>query len=473
MSRKSFNRAYHTISILLFFVLLVLYIDVSITKDVLGLNRIVFLIGTIVMSVLYLSTYRRHNLMCFESIFLVLYILCVFFQELVLDNLLNDSMVSDVFYHYFSNHTMDKGLLLQSLALMVFLTASSAENNKKKYRIPNEELKYKVTTNYRLCVQILSIVVLGYIGVLFLNGTISSWFYYSNSSLKYNNTAIIYLTTLFMALTAYEFAELSRAGCDGFRSFLKKVDKLYLGEIFVISVLLLISGNRNEALLILFPTIFAYSAMVKHISNKAFLLGIAIGVALMVVIGVTRQFGVSVKSMQNSEISLFEVTRDFGFVDKNTNYLIEYTDTRGPMGFKNAIITLTSSIPYFGGIVTSVFNLTLDSRTPELTTKGMQLQSNMDSGLGTSLIGDLYCTGTFIFVILFMYFLGWLIAYLHNRFVIRKSFNQWLFVIYLFLMANVVYYIRAEWTMPFRYIGFTFIVILLFNVFSQKIKPSK
>lgn len=473
MSRKSLNRTYHTISILLFFVLLVLYMDVSITKDVLGLNRIVFLIGTIVMSVLYLSTYRRHDLMCFESIFLVLYILCVFFQELVLDNLLNDSMVSSVYYHHFSTHTMDKGLLVQSLALLAFLAASSAENNKNKYRIPNDKSKYKVTTNYKLCVQILSVVVLGYIGLLFLNGTISSWFYYSNSSIKYNNTAIVYLTMLFMALTVYEFTELSRTGCDDFKSFLKKVDKLYLGEISVISILLLISGNRNEALLILFPPVFAYSAMIKHISNKAFLWGLAIGVALMVVIGVTRQFGVSVKSVQNSEISLFEVTRDFGFVDKNTNYLIDYTDTRGPMGFKNALITLASSIPYLGGIFTSVFDLTLDTRTTELTTSGMQLQSNMDSGLGTSLIGDLYCTGTFVFVILFMYFLGWLIAYLHNRFVIRKSFNLWLLVIYLFLLANVVYYIRAEWTMPFRYIGFTFIVILFFNIFSQKAQVYK
>ena len=473
MFRKSFNRTYHTIAVVLFFVLLVLYIDVTLLKGVLGLNRIVFLIGTIVISVLYILTYRRHDLMCFESIFLVLYILCVFFQELILDNLSNDSMVSPVFYHNFSTQTMDKGLLVQSLALIAFLMSSSAENNRAQYRVYKDESKYKITTSYRLCVQILSVLVLGYIGLLFLNGTISSWFYYSNSSLEYNNTAIVYLTVLFMALTVYEFTELTRARCNGFKSFIKQVDKLYLGEISVISVLLLISGNRNEALLILSPLIFAYSAMIKHISNKTFILGIAIGAALMVVIGVTRQFGVSVESVQNSEISLFEVTRDFGFVDKNTNYLIDYTDTRGPMGFKNAMITLASSIPYLGGIFTFVFDLTLDPRTQELTTSGMQLQSNMDSGLGTSLIGDLYCTGTFIFVILFMYFLGLLIAYLHNRFVVRKSFNQWLLVIYLFLMANVVYYIRAEWTMPFRYIGFTFILILFFNFFSQKAQVYK
>lgn len=254
---------------------------------------------------------------------------------------------------------------------------------------------------------------------------------------------------------------LNRLGCYNFKSFLRKVKIINLIDIILISVLLLISGNRNECLLILLPAIVAYSSLIKPLSNVQSLIGIVAGVTAMVFIGVIRQFGYQTSS--DMDLGLFEATRDFGFVDPNTRYLIEYVDTHGPVYFNNAFLNLVSAVPFLGGFISYIFDFSYITRSTQITTDGMQLASNMDSGLGTSLIGDLYYTCGITFVLLFMLWFGWFVSSMHNRFVVRKEYNTWLFVLYCFNFANVVYFIRAEWTMPFRYIGFAFLIIILIS----------
>lgn len=197
----------------------------------------------------------------------------------------------------------------------------------------------------------------------------------------------------------------------------------------------------------------------------------SVGVSLMIVIGLTRQSN-DLALLQDKTINLYEMSRDFCFVDNNTKYLIDFTDKFSPAGFKNAFLNLLSSVPFLGGIVVSVTGLSYDTRSVDLTTQGMQLSSNMESGLGTSLMGDLYYTGGTFFTLFFMYFLGWLIATLYRRFMIEKKYDIWMLIIYLFMFSNVVYIIRAEWTMPFRYIGFSFVIALLLRLI-QPIKKLK
>jgi len=250
--------------------------------------------------------------------------------------------------------------------------------------------------------------------------------------------------------------------------FFKEVNKLYLFEILFISFLLLISGNRNECLLIILPMLICYHIFIKPFDNKQFIIVLIVGVVLMAAIGLTRQTG-SFSSLDKDAISIYEVTRDFASVDNNTKYLIDYTDRSSPVGIKNAMLCLFSSVPFLGGLITSVTGLENDTRTTELTTQGMQVSSNMDSGLGTSLLGDLYYTGGGIFAISFMYLFGFLIAILYRRFTLEKKYSIWYLVVYLFMFSNVIYVLRAEWTMPFRYIGFSFVIIIALRIF-QPIK---
>lgn len=443
-------------------VLLLLYISIS-HDEINAISKTPFLAFSIVISVLYLIFYRRNSIFCYESFFLLLYILSAFFYNLVIENLLDTSTVSAAFFNTsFSPEIENKGVLVNTISLVVFLLACIRVNE----RPSNILLKQRFTINrdYSLSIKLLSIATGVFIIYLFATGVILSWFQYSNNVSDYSNSDIVYLTMLFLVLTSLEFSRLSTNLCDSFKSFIRGINKVYLTEILTISFLLLVSGNRNECLLILLPLVICYHIFIKPFNNKQFLIMLSVGIVLMVVIGLTRQSG-TLDSLRGESISLYEITRDFGFVDNNTKYLIYYTDKNAPVGFGNALLNLFSSIPFLGGIIVSLTGWKYNIRTTDLTTQGMQVSSNMDSGLGTSLLGDLYYTGGFIFTIIFMYFFGWLMASLYRRFSIEKKYDIWSLIIYLFMFSNVVYCIRAEWTMPLRYIGFSFVILAVLRLF--------
>lgn len=433
-------------------------------------SGIPFLTISIAMSVGYLYFFRRRHLFCFETIFIIIYILSTYFIEIVIMNVGAESVISSVLKRSFSPTISNKALLLQSLGLYCFLLGETIENRK----VRNIRKKFYISCDFSLCVHFMSIIVSLYLVYLFTDGTVSSWFHYSgNNNGEYTNTSIVYLTILCIVYTVFEFSRLYEKGVTSFKTCILRLNKIYFANISIISTLLLISGNRNEALLILLPPIIAYCIFIKYITNKMFLTLFTIGGLSMIIIGLTRQAGVSAENIGNSELKLYESTRDFAYVDLSTKYLIEYSDEKSPIYFNNAIINMFSSVPFMGGLYTDVMGTDYDTRSVVLTTEGMQSEQNKASGLGTSLIGDLYYTGSLIFVLLYMLLFGMLMAYLFNRFTIRRSYSTWLLIIYLFLFSNCIYCVRAEWTMPIRYIGFSFFITFIVASLTATVKTSK
>ena len=452
------------------FVLGVLYMSCSMYDTLDLLPNISFLIVSILLSVLYLVIYRRNSIFCYETFFLLLFVLSTYFNEIIVKNMLDTSNVMLAYFNVsFSNKTENKGIILNTLCLVVFLIGATRVNMMSSNTIHNNF--FKINRNLSLSINVLAVITGLYIMYLGLSGVISSWFQYSNNVSDFSNSDIVYLTMLFLVNTSLEFSRLFDNKCNSLKSFFLKVNRIYFVEILFIGGVLLISGNRNECLLVMLPMIVSYHIFIKKIDTKQFFIMFSVGVSLMIVIGLTRQSN-DLALLQDKTINLYEMSRDFCFVDNNTKYLIDFTDKFSPAGFKNAFLNLLSSIPFLGGIVVSVTGLSYDTRSVDLTTQGMQLSSNMESGLGTSLMGDLYYTGGTFFTLFFMYFLGWLIATLYRRFMIEKKYDIWMLIIYLFMFSNVVYIIRAEWTMPFRYIGFSFVIALLLRLI-QPIKKLK
>ena len=464
MQKNFFNIFFYRGLWILAALLITLYFMNYTESIIVELPRMPFLIGTIVICFLYIIIYRRNDIFCYETIFFILFVLSVYFRDIVLDNLFDDSMVSSVLYTTFPPKIENAGVIVQSLSLIVFLLGAARINNQPLITSPCNS--FSIKNDFTAIGRLLGIIEGGYIAYLFFSGLIFSWFQYSGNATDYSNANIVYLTTLFLVHTSVEFARLNTKGCNNFNLFFKNVNKVYFIEISLISIFLLLSGNRNECLLILLPMIIAYSIFIKHITNKVFWVLLVTGASVMVFIGVTRQIGVL--QSNGDPITLFESTRDFGFIDNNTKYLIETVEKNGPIYFKNTFLNFVSAIPFLGGLVVYLTGLQYDIRSTDLTTDGMQLESNMDSGLGTSLVGDLYYTGGFWFTILFMYFFGVVLAKQYRRFMIERNFNIWSIMVYLFMFSNVVYYIRAEWTMPIRYIGFSFVIYLVLKVFVKQ-----
>lgn len=432
------------------------------------LSRHAWLCVSIIFSVLHIFIYRRMHIFCYETIFLFLFVFSTFFQEIIMDHLEDLSNVSDFYFAAtFSQSAINKSTMVQMMGLFSFLLGSAWKSypivGGVKWTYRNGQSH---SFDFELISKVLPIINSVYIAYLFLNGTIATWFHYSSYVGDYNNAQIVYLTVLLLVNTIFEFVKLNRRGCYSFGQFVIHINKLYLVDSLTIILLLLISGNRNEALLFIIPIVVMYSLFIHTVNNRSFVIGVCVGVLLMTFIGVTRQGKTS--SLSSVEMSLFDVSRDYLTVEKNTTYIIDYTDKNGPIYFKNTIMNLFSSVPYLGGLVSSLFGVETDVRSTVITTDGMQMSSNMGSGLGTSLIGDVYYSAKAFFVIVFFFVLGVMMSFLYNMFEMKKEFNIWWLVIYVYMVANSLYGIRAEWNMPFRYIGFSFVLMLLFMIFLPK-----
>lgn len=434
------------------------------------INGVPLMWMTVILCTLYLYIFRRHHLFCFETIFFIIYIISTFFFEIILLNVSADTNIASILTTQFNYNIENKGIILQTLSIIIFILGATFEN-KRKYKIHRI---FQIRYNLKNTNIILSIFLTSYLIMLIITGNVSTWFHYSGGSDDYSNTTVVYLTIICLVFTATEFSRLYKLNCTSLKSIIKKINKIYLFDILLISFLLIISGNRNEALLILLPPIVSYCVFIRYLSNKVFMILTVIGVFIMIFIGLTRQSGISSESVADTEISLYGSARDFGVVSINTKYLVYYVDKKEPIYFNNAIATAFSSIPFIGGLYVGITGHRGDARSTEITTLGMQ-SPNKNSGLGTSLVGDLYYTGGFVFVIFFMFFFGVFQAYLYKRFVISRDYNIWLLIIYLYLFANGVYYVRAEWTMPLRYIGFSFVLlgVLLFCCRRKTIISSK
>ena len=391
----------------LIFVLGLCFLKISEAEAVQVPSRRLFLAITVVDVVLYLYFYRRDNLCCFEFIFFFLYIISVFFQELIINNIVDDFNVTSVLGYSFNDRDSNVSILVQSSGLLIFILGAILGD--KSVLCQKKKGVWRKPVNLSASVNILGVLTGVYIVFLYLTGTIRSWFQYSGGDENYSNLDIVYLTSLFLPMTILEFYRLSDIKCDNIMSLLRRINKIYLVEILMIFLLLLVSGNRNESLLIIVPAVYSYSIFINKITNTNFFTLLFVGALVMILIGLTRQEGSSSDTIASSEVGLYESSRDFVFVDINTTYLIQYTDKEGPIYFKNGVLNIISIVPFLGTIVKVAFDIDYDIRSPEVTTLGLQNSVNMNTGLGTSLIGDLYYTAGFLFVILFMFFLGWLI----------------------------------------------------------------
>lgn len=461
MQRNGVSRLYDTLVVGLTLFLAAMYGYYALHGGGAALPVFPFLAGSVAVCVLYLYIYRRGSLFCFETLFFVLYILSAFFTTLVVDNLGPGVTVSNLFSYGFPSDVTNRSMLLQCLSLALFIVGCITENRKGGDRTS----KGRDALNYASASRLMSWATFLYVGYLCVDGTIATWFHYVNPTKDYTNTAIVYVTILMLVSTAMEFLRLTKQQYGGMGRMLRAVNKMYLFNLCVLSSLLMVSGNRNECLLILLPPIVAFGVYIRRISNRVFVIGLVAGTFLMVLVGVTRQLGVSVQTFNEQEVSVYEMTRDFACVDVNTQYLIQYTDVHGPILFTNAMTTLFSSVPLLGGVMNEVLGVQNDIRSTEITTMGMQ-SPDSDSGLGTALVGDLYYTGGVWFTVAFMFLFGKLMGYLTRRYTAGGDKNIWWLMVYLFMFANVVYIIRAEWTMPFRYIGFAFVVTVVFKIVS-------
>ena len=455
------NNNNHGFKILLSF-FLTLYL-IQYTLGLIGTHSIrmplfVNVVIYIVFFVAYLIKYRKDNLLCFELMAIPVAFLGLFFKD-VINPILPEFMS---LYSIASETEKMKSEDIQMIAFFALLIGCSVSNDKRNGSNFNNLIVKHTKTSYNLFIVVLSVVLMLLIIYDYRAGVFSSWFYYSHTDIMEvteRNEGLGHLTCLLLVATCVELVRLREKGISNLKNFIVSINKLYFVECLGISFLLFISGNRNEMLLIILPIVIGYTICIKKIPNKILIISMLVGVLLMAVAGMSRQDSVSLRW---SAISLFSLTRDFSGLGYNTDYLIEYTDNNGTSNFGELPNLFLSGIPYFGYQIIQAIDLKGPKTSAVICDDSVIIPH---SGFGTSLIGDLYYTAGLLWVIVFMYGLGFLLARLYYS---NKNINIYWLLFYTYMVANAVYYIRSSWAFPITILEYSMIILLIGQLLFRK-----
>ena len=354
---------------------------------------------------------------------------------------------------------------IQMLAYLALIFGCILGNERSYRKVLSQRTESKQSGNYGIFIFILTGILLLLIIYDYVTGVFSSWFYYSNAEwmdVEERNQGLGHLTCLLLSASCVEIVRVREKGVTNFLTFIKSLNKLYLFELLGISLLLYMSGNRNEMLLIILPIIVGYTLCIKKIPNKVLIIAGVLGVLLMADAGMSRQESVS---LGGNTMGIYSLTRDFAGLGYNTDYLIDYTDKHGTTNFQGLPISLLSGVPYLGSLIISTTGISGPDGSATVCN-----DSILGTGLGTSLIGDLYYTGGFVWVVVFMLLFGYSMSRLYHS---DKKINIYLLVFYCYMVANSVYYIRSSWDFPITEIEYAMIIIFLGNVIFKNMRIRK
>ena len=435
---------------------IVLCSDVSdcVSADIACLYQSIYIIVT----VLFLYIYRRRNLFCFELFFAVVYYLMMFYLSQILyhtDNVYMERLfgVSEMLHL--------KGLKLCMLGYLAFLFGASLFQPRK------------ISGNFRTLEQLYKYVGVGkfvnkltfvFVVTFLLSGGYKIMFQYDvQNTIRWGSPLaqgiFSYTLILIQVSSVLEFLRLHRLGCTK-EDFVFKINRLYFFNCVVFGSFILFSGFRSYALLVLIPFVCLFSLFIKQITSKNLLIMSVSAFVILVVIGMARSMSNGVLDVENimqakEEMSLYYLTRDYASANASVYYLINYAGIHGVTGGTNALNQIVSFIPFAQSFVSLFLDITPSSSV--LFTEDL----GNGSGLGTSIIGDLYYTWGSAGVVLGCFLLGCMVSFLYRRLFIEKRFTVWHLLCYMWLLGNSLFYVRVEYFYLVRYIGFSFIILFI------------
>ena len=402
----------------------------------------------------YFWKYRRENILCFEFMAMPIGFIGLFFQDIILGYL----PLITRYYYITDDAIKEKSATLQMIGWISFLLGSVKTYNKKTIK---KHIITKVRVDYNRLIYLLTGVLLLLIIYDSYSGVFDTWFYYSNQDIierSDRNQGLGHLTALILAASVVDIIRLRDLGVNSFKLFVLKCNKLLIAEWGFLSFLLLISGNRNEMLLILLPLVVSYTICIQKISNKILIIVFSVGIFLMVLSGSSRHEGVSI---DNANFNTENFIIDYAVLGYDCDYMVKYTDQHQMTYMKVLPGSILSGIPVVGTWLIGLIDYPFPVSSSALCTESV----GSNSGLGTSLIGDLYYNAGFLWVLIYMFLFGYFMSYLYKS---DRNINIYLLMFYSYNVANAVYYVRSQWAFPLTIIEYSAIVVLIGSLFLRK-----
>ena len=426
----------------------------------------------IITGVWYMMRNRKDSLFCPELLFFVFGFINTFFTLIV-----SDVPQEEVrFFDMFTEDIVRKSNSLSLICLSSFSIAIELANLKVKrsvYKVTNNGFR-NIPTNLIFYLNVFTIILIIY---TFFTGLYSAAFKYAQTGNSGSEGSFYLMFTIVTALllvtTICEFIRLKNMSIrfsykSQFMFFRKNVNKTYLFNIMLVSLFLLLTGNRNDMMMILLPVIILYHFFIEKFDNKRFLAFFGIGFCIMFLIGMTRTDEFEGQSVGDN-ISLYYALRDFSAANIDQLFLVQYGETHAVAGLEYGLKVTVASIPFLSGVFigNEGFEDAATKNSNNLTTAMM---NEGGGGMGTSLFGDLYFCGGVIFAVIYMFILGYYIASAYSKLKNGNSISIVSLVFFCTFFSNMIYLLRSTWYAMFRPIGFALVIMAVLYLIGNKNK---
>lgn len=395
----------------------------------------------VLVNILYLSKYRRDDVLCFELFFGLSFLLCTFLTVFVLP--LMDSWQSRLFIT--NNNLIRRTYQIGFLGYLFYMLA--LVHGEKSKRIATFEVPQKAYTYANLLCSI-------FIVAFFLKGGIKMLSIYTDVNLDLSRRTegwgefFVYATIAYCISIPLNFKKTGTY--KTFLGFLSKLGPLFILNSAILLFMSLASGYRSESFKVLLPLIMAFSIQIRPFKKWEVSIILVGGTILMLYLGNTRSGGVFVFS----QLNFLSSVQDFTSANAANGYLISYTDKYGCTYGTNYLLRLFSVIPYMQTIM-----LSLTPPSFYAPSSSVLFTNNMgvtNGGLGTGMIGDLYYSFSIVGVIVLMYFLGFICKK------VSRLSSPYAWALFMNFVGNALFLPRGDISTIFRSMAFG--VIFMFFI---------
>lgn len=416
--------------IFLFLVIAVLFIGTTMSYDQVAIFTLAI---DVISLVRFMALYRKENIVCFELFFSVFFFLATYAYFFVGgQNLSYGVSIAEGLISY--QITFVNGLLVSTVGYLSLLIGACYAHKAKLSRIPHVHVS---SDNFERISLLIFLAVTAYFVVNGLSRYMVSKIGVSTGT-KSGATGVLWWipATLFYATVV--FLNCRQKHYESFGEFVKD-NKLFCILITIVLYIHFASSHRHWGLVVTFAVVCLYSLCVKRISRYIMVALFIGGYIMCSIIGFIRG-GSSVGSYV---LSVRGLMSDFLPASLATPFFIEYVEEHGITGGTNWFLLVIGIVPFLAGIVKS-FGYESAPTSAIVFTKEVY-EGEMPSGMGTSVVGDVYYTFGFVGVLICFFLLGYVVSWLYRRLYEQRSQSPYEIIVYVCMVASSFFMPRAEY----------------------------
>lgn len=419
--------------VLLFIVISMLLIGTSLSYEQIAILTLVI---DLVCLIRFLSLYRKQNIVCFELFFSIFFFLATysyFFvggQDLSFGVSVAESLIS-------LQSSFNKGLLTSTIGYLSFLIGACYAHKAKLSRTPH--IHECNDTIERVALLIFLAITIYFAMTGLGRYMVAKTGVYTGQRKGGASVLLWWIPATLFYMTAV-FLNCRHKHYESFWEFVRD-NKLFCILIFITLYIHFASSHRHWGLVVAFAALCLYSLCIKKIPRYIMLLAFIGGYIMCSMIGFAR----GGSGLGSYVLSVRGLVSDFMPAALATPFFLEYVDANGVTNGTNWLLSVLGIIPFLAGFVKS---LGFEPAPMSGVVYTLEVyEGEMPSGMGTSVVGDVYYSFGFFGILICFFLLGYAVSWLYRRLQEQQSQSPYEIIVYVCMVASSFFMPRSNFVL--------------------------